>query len=229
MRGVTTRYAKQRIHTLLESWKASITDDILQTIVTSTNAEGHQVFGANFIETDVIEMQAFIGLIYLRAIYQGTKEPLQHLWNPIHGRPIFPTTMGFQRFKSLLCVLRFDDKSTRNARFRNDKFAPIREIFTAFQDAILRLYWPHDCITIDEQLYPSRNWCSILQYMPNKPSKFGIKFWMAVDAETHYVLTINPYLGKENKHRQGTLEESVVLKLSMRVTAKLLRTISLRL
>lgn len=54
---------------------------------------------------------------------------------------------------------------------------------------------------------------SLLQYMPNKSSKFGIKFWLAVDTKTHYVLTMNPYLGKENEYRQGTLRESVVLKL----------------
>ena len=33
--------------------------------------------------------------------------------------------------------------------------------------------------------------------MPNKPDKFGIEFWMAVDAETKYLYSSFPYLGKE--------------------------------
>lgn len=212
-RGGPTIYAIQRIHTSVQSWEAIITDHMIQTTVIATNREGQRVRGINFLETNVVEMRAFIGLIYLRAIYQGTKEPLQNLWHPIHGRPIFSATFGFQRFKLLLRLLRFDDRATRNVRFRHDKFAAIREIFTEFQNSILRLYWHHDTITIDEQLYPSRNRCPFLQYMPKKPSKFGIKFWMAADAETHYVLCINPYLGKENENRQGTLGEAVVLRL----------------
>ena len=33
--------------------------------------------------------------------------------------------------------------------------------------------------------------------MPIKPDKFGIKFWMAVDAETKYLSNNFPYLGKD--------------------------------
>jgi len=33
--------------------------------------------------------------------------------------------------------------------------------------------------------------------MPNKPDKFGIKFWLASDVETKYVVNGFPYLGKD--------------------------------
>ena len=33
--------------------------------------------------------------------------------------------------------------------------------------------------------------------MPNKPNKFGIKFWLAVDVESKYILNAIPYLGKD--------------------------------
>ena len=50
--------------------------------------------------------------------------------------------------------------------------------------------------------------------MANKPDKFGIKFWMAVDAESHYLVNGFPYLGK-NEHRpqNQSLSEYIVLKL----------------
>lgn len=211
--GGVTRYAIQRIHSEMDAWVSVFTDSMLHLITNSTNREGHRVLGENFLETNIIEIRTLIGLIYLRAIYQGTKEPLQNLWSPVHGRYIFRAAMGIHRFKQLLRFLRFDDRSTRNARYRNDKFAPIRELFTEFQRAILQLYWPNQDITVDEQLFPTKNRCAFLQYMPQKPSKFGIKFWLAADSTSHYVLTIQPYLGKE-EDRQGTVGESVVLKLT---------------
>ena len=33
--------------------------------------------------------------------------------------------------------------------------------------------------------------------MPNKPDKFGIKFWLAVDVDTKHILNAIPYLSKE--------------------------------
>ena len=49
--------------------------------------------------------------------------------------------------------------------------------------------------------------------MPNKPAKFGIKFWMAADSTSRYVLSVNPYLGRdEDDGISGTLGEKVVLR-----------------
>lgn len=51
--------------------------------------------------------------------------------------------------------------------------------------------------------------------MPNKPDKFGLKFWLLVDVESKYVFNILPYLGKDEMlSRQGRpLAEDVVLRL----------------
>ncbi len=35
--------------------------------------------------------------------------------------------------------------------------------------------------------------------MPNKPDKFGIKFWLLVDCNSKYVVDGFPYLGKDNE------------------------------
>ena len=50
--------------------------------------------------------------------------------------------------------------------------------------------------------------------MTNKPDKFDIKFWIAVDLESKYILNAIPYLGKDET-RPGTqrLSESMVIKL----------------
>ncbi|XP_035208678.1 piggyBac transposable element-derived protein 4-like [Stegodyphus dumicola] len=64
---------------------------------------------------------------------------------------------------------------------------------------------------MDEQLFPTKTRCRFLQYMPNKPDKFGIKFWLAVDVRTKYLLNGFPYLGKDKM--RPSLGENVVNRL----------------
>ena len=50
--------------------------------------------------------------------------------------------------------------------------------------------------------------------MPNKPDKFGIKFWLAVDVDTKYILNVIPYLGKkESRAPSQRLFDGVVMNL----------------
>ena len=50
--------------------------------------------------------------------------------------------------------------------------------------------------------------------MPNKPENFGIKFWMAFDAETKYLYNSFLYLGKdESRDYSVSLPTYVVTKL----------------
>ena len=52
-------------------------------------------------------------------------------------------------------------------------------------------------------------------YMPNKPDKFGMKFWMLTEVDSKYVYNILPYVGAlESEQRDGRpLEEEVVMRL----------------
>lgn len=49
--------------------------------------------------------------------------------------------------------------------------------------------------------------------MPNKPDKFGIKFWLCSDVNSKYIVNGFPYLGKDEVRESSTpLSEFVVLK-----------------
>ena len=52
-----------------------------------------------------------------------------------------------------------------------------------------------------------------IQYVPQKPAKFGIKFWMLCDATTYHVLRAFPYVGKEEDRVSTGLGEFVTLSL----------------
>ena len=87
-----------------------------------------------------------------------------------------------------------------------------------FVENCQKAYVPGPYITIDEQLLPGKARCRSIQYMPNKPDKFGIKFWMAVDTETKYLFNGFPYLGKdENRDTSINLPKYVMTKLMQRI------------
>ena len=89
-----------------------------------------------------------------------------------------------------------DDKPNRIRRGPGaDKFAPIREAFEKFSSLCRSKFVCDYSLTIDEQLMPSKSRCSFATYMPNKPDKYGIKFWVLVDVKSKYVSNIFPYLG----------------------------------
>ena len=65
-------------------------------------------------------------------------------------------------------------------------------------------YAPDWSLSIDEQLFPIKNRCLFIVYKPNKPEKFGMKFWMLPEIYSKYVYKILPYLRalKERKSRE---------------------------
>lgn len=110
--------------------------------------------------------------------------------------------------------IRFDIKSERSARLQKDKFALISDVWNKFMQNRLCCYKPGENITVDEQLFPSKVRCRFLQYIANKPDKFGIKFWLCVDVDSKYVLNGLPYLGKDDSRPQNqSLGENVVMRL----------------
>ena len=121
--------------------------------------------------------------------------------------------MPKDRCIQILKHLHFDDKTDRLSR-RSDNFRMIREVWDRFISNSQSCYVPEAFVTIDEQLLPSKSRCAFLQFMPNKPDKYGIKFWLLVCLKTKFVCNGFPYLGKhEERAKDVGLGEFVVKKL----------------
>ncbi|CAF2798515.1 unnamed protein product [Rotaria sp. Silwood2] len=56
--------------------------------------------------------------------------------------------------------------------------------------------------------------CPFRQFIPQKPDKYGLKFWLCVDVQSCYVLNAFPYIGRQpNQARQTQIGTGVVLEL----------------
>ena len=98
-------------------------------------------------------------------------------------------------------------------RTTDDKFGMVREVWDRAVNNFRKCYFPRENNTIDEQLFPCRSRCSFIQYMPQKPANFGIKFWIMCDTENYYVLNASPYVGREQERTENGLAQHVVHKL----------------
>ena len=82
----------------------------------------------------MIELKAFVGILYLLGVSKGNDENIRNLWSdgPM-ARPVFKATMSVNRFEIIRCHLRFDLIDTGEERRARDKFAPFRELWNVFE------------------------------------------------------------------------------------------------
>jgi hypothetical protein len=187
---------------------------MIETIVAESNRQGRRSRGDEFAPIDYTEMCAFLGLLILRGVYRAAGECVDELWSPSHGRPIFSKVMGLNRFKLIRSVLRFDNIETRQGRMARDKLAAVRLLLDGFVQNSQRAYVPGHSVTVDEQLYPFRGRCRYRQYMPSKPARYGLKFWLACDSDNYYCWNIQFYCGRDGEDRDVPLGEHVVMSLT---------------
>jgi hypothetical protein len=218
--GKVSLPAKLNVESQTESYTLFINDTIVDTIVQYTNMElertcrtSEQGDAIQWKPCDRQEMYAFFGLLLTAGHLKSNFSNYESLWEKLYGPPIFRATMGIKRFKFFLRFLRFDDKGTRAERRRNDKLAPIRDVWDEINNNLKKYYVPGENLTVDEQLVPFRGRCPFRQYIPSKPDKYGMKIWWICDSETFYPLLGIPYLGKGDK-RAYNLASSVVLSLT---------------
>ena len=210
--GLTKFSFNQLDEHALSAFLVLIDKKMLNLIIQSTKAEAVLQKNAAF-KFEFNDLLAFIEILYFKGLYY-TKVPSSKMWNERHGSVFVKKLMSRNRFYEIMRYLRFDDKSTRNQRRNTDKFLIIREVWDKFTYNCIGAYKPNRDLTIDEQLLACKTRCSFIQFMPNKPDKFGIKFWVLAEVESKYFCNMMPYLGKnEERSLNDLLCEHVVKKL----------------
>ena len=120
----------------------------------------------HFRKVDKIDISAFIGLLYLRAAFRlNLRETLQ-IWNHESSHDIFSATMLYNRFQFIHKLITFDDKSTRNDRWKMDKFSCLWEQFELMNERNARCRFPSPLLAVDETLYPYCGTIGFKQYDP---------------------------------------------------------------
>lgn len=105
--------------------------------------------------------------------------------------------MSYKWFLFITRCLRCDDRSTSADRHTFDKLSAIRLFLDSFVNNSRASYNMSEITTIDEMLHLFRGCCQWIQYIPSKPTKYGIKMYAICDAKYFYTSNLEVYCGKQ--------------------------------
>ena len=129
-----------------------------------------------------------------QGVIYGKHHSVHHLYKRTYGQNIFPDTMARKYFLKIKKFIRFYNKDRRRQRLTRNKCVLICEQLESFVTNCLLIYAPDWSLSINKQLFPIKNRCPFIVCMPNKPEKFGTKFWMLTKVYSKYGYKILPYL-----------------------------------
>lgn len=144
-------------------------------------------------DTDYRELYCFIAVNFLMA--QTKKNVIHDYWtnDKLLTTPIFKQIMSRDRYLLLLRMLHFADNNTEPDP--EDKIWKIRKIVNHLQTKFSDNFYPYQNICIDESLLLFKGRVFFKQYIPSKRHRFGVKFFVACDCQTGYVLNFIVYTG----------------------------------
>jgi len=196
-------------------------DEVLDDIVAETNRYATACISKKPdplwqpITTD--ELKAFFGLHVLLSVIPMPSYKMAWTTNKLFAHPQFGAVMTRNRFEHILKYFHVADVSNNPPRGQpdHDRLALIRPILDKIRQNCLQNYYPHKETSIDEAMIAYRGRLSFKQYLPAKPTKYGVKVWVRADPKNGYVNDFDIYTGKDATiaSDEGGLGERVVKKL----------------
>jgi hypothetical protein len=213
----------------IEYFLTIFTEEIFQLMATETNRYATQFFdspvdflpaNSRFLawsETSADEMKAYVGLQILMGLC--SKPKLSDYWalHGTDGTPFFREVMSRNRYQLLNSFIHFNDNELRVPRggVGYDPLFKIRTLVDLIRPLSSAIYIPERELSVDESMKKFTGRIYFRQYMPNKPTRWGIKLWSICESRTGYLLDWDVYTGKDNNPvAPGCgLAHNVVLKL----------------
>jgi len=116
--------------------------------------------------------------------------------------------MSRNRYQLITKFLHFADNTNWNPKDeQRDRLYKIRPVLRYLVDKFQKVYVPSKNISIDEQLLLHKGNLYFKMYIPNKRSRFGIKFFSLCD-ETGYLYNTECYAGKNSYEKEQPIPEA---------------------
>ena len=197
-------------------------DEMVDLIVRETNGYAQQKLANNarlekWQDTTREEVKAYFGICLIMGINSLPRLAMYWSSDPFIGNTGIQNVMTKNRFEELSQYLHFSNSATEPQRGKEnfDHLYKVRPLLTGVLENIQKAYEPSKNLSIDEGMIAYNGRLSFCQYMPAKPTKYGIKVWMAADSQNGYVNNFSVYLGKEaDAPRNNGLGYDVVMKMA---------------
>ncbi|MCG8074811.1 MAG: hypothetical protein JAY75_01030 [Candidatus Thiodiazotropha taylori] len=196
---------------------------LLELIVAQTNLYARQKNAQrpdpNWREVSMREMLAWLGMRVYMSILQLPQTAMYWSTDSLFGNLNIRRVMKRDRFDKISQYFHLADRrrNPQQGQPGHDKLHLVRPVLQAVQDACLRNYNPNQNVSVDEAMVKFRGRLSFRQYLPAKPTKYGIKVWMRADPTNGYTNEFQVYTGREGNNREVGLATRVVLDLTRRI------------
>ncbi|KAB0803234.1 hypothetical protein PPYR_00204 [Photinus pyralis] len=184
------KHEAKNLTNIQDIWQLFFTEEMINEIVEFTNVKIRSV-QPNYAyrprdarETDLLEIKAFIGLLFFAGSCYSNHRNVIDLWNN--------NGTGIEIFRLVQSKNRFH--VNRHLRKSADKLYCIRGLFEQFVKKCKTYYSHGPYVTVDEMLPNFRGRCSFCVYMPTKPGKYGVKVWACCDAKTYYCSNLEVFI-----------------------------------
>ena len=200
--------------TPIDFFQLFVTDDMLEAIVEQTNLFAQQYIDSHELSRrsrvqqwaksphDVVELKKFLALIIIMGLisYPSIEDYWVTSWP--FATPTFSSILKRDRFSLLMRFLHLNDSSKYIPKgepgydalyklrpFADPLIANFRAAYTLGRE-----------VSVDEAMIGFKGRLWFVQYMPNKPTKLGMKAFVLADSATGYTYNWRLYTGtKKNK------------------------------
>lgn len=199
-------------------------EPVFDLIVEETNRYARQKLARSAARltkwTDVNkrELKAYFGPYIIMGINTLPRIAMNWSSNQCIGNIGVQETMTKNLFEEISQYMHFSD-STQEAQGRDDDYDrlfKVRRIMNIVLSNFKRVYNPSKNMSINEGMIAYKGRLSFRQFLPAKPTNYGIKVWMAADAKNSHISNFAVYLGQaeNNPHRIHGLGYDVVMKMT---------------
>ncbi|CAG5123299.1 unnamed protein product [Candidula unifasciata] len=186
----------------VDMFRLFITDDILKMLVTETNHASLSHSFKKWKEVTADDMRSFIAVTLVMGLAPRSSYDLYWTTESLLEMPGFRKIISRNRFQAILSFLHLVDNTTAVPRGNPgySKAFKIRPFVDALLPLFQRHFTPSKELSVDESMIAFKGRTNLMQYMPLKPSKWGMKAWALADSKTGYLWNWQLYLGKEDTH-----------------------------
>jgi len=208
----------------LDFFELIFTDDLYNLIVTETNRYATQQRKeprnqkTPWTALTIEEFKTWFGLYLSMGIVQ--QPSLVDYWgqSTLTNTPGIAAVMTRTRFLQILHHLHFVDNESEVAKLPKDspdydKLYKIRDLLNIIRRNIQGALNLERNIAIDETLVKFKGRVGFRQFLPNKPSRFGVKNFTLSESSSGYVWDLLVYTGKTAHDPEKGVAHHVVMKL----------------
>lgn len=193
--------------TALGFFQLFFTPELLEFLTLETNSywyyrkfERGEPCSHPYKEVTMAEMATYVGLLFCFGVAPLPRVHMYWTRDEFYTMPYIAQAMARDRFYAIKKYFHTFNRKAIPKR-NTDKLVVVRTMMEYIQEKCQTVYIPREFLSLDEGMLGFRGRLLIKVYQPNKPTRYGIKFYFLTEDEG-YVVNFTPYSGVSRTLRE---------------------------